>query len=63
MVGSNVENLCVGDRVVPNELNLGTWRTHANYNFRDVSKVCSIVVQFFFNISCLLYILYFYFAL
>lgn len=37
--GSNVQNLCVGDRVVPNTLNLGTWRTHANYNFKDVVKV------------------------
>lgn len=38
-VGSNVRNLCVGDRVVPNGPNFGTWRTHANYNFKDVMKV------------------------
>ncbi|XP_032670465.1 enoyl-[acyl-carrier-protein] reductase, mitochondrial [Odontomachus brunneus] len=40
-VGSNVQNLCIGDRVVPNCPNLGTWRTHANYNFKDISKVPS----------------------
>ncbi|EFN81722.1 Probable trans-2-enoyl-CoA reductase, mitochondrial [Harpegnathos saltator] len=40
-VGSNVQNLCVGDKVVPNGPNFGTWRTQANYNFKDVSKIPS----------------------
>lgn len=57
-VGSNVQNLCIGDRVVPNIPNLGTWRTHANYNFKDISKVCLIMGKSSFSISYLLYILF-----
>lgn len=40
-LGCNVQNLYVGDKVVPNGPNFGTWRTQANYNYKDVSKVCS----------------------
>lgn len=42
-VGSNVQNLHVGDKVVPNGPNFGIWRTQANYNFKDVMKVCNII--------------------
>ncbi|XP_076621133.1 enoyl-[acyl-carrier-protein] reductase, mitochondrial [Colletes latitarsis] len=38
-VGSNVNNLSVGDRVVPNGSNLGTWRTHATYNSKELMKI------------------------
>lgn len=38
-VGSNVKNLSIGDRVIPNGLNLGTWRTHANYNSVELMKI------------------------
>lgn len=42
-VGSNVQTLRIGDKVVPNGPNFGTWRTLANYNFKDVMKVCIIL--------------------
>lgn len=42
-VGSNVSTLRVGDKVVPNGPNFGTWRTLANYNFKDVMKVQYII--------------------
>lgn len=38
-IGSQVTNLCVGDRVVPNGSNLGTWRTHAIYKPEDLLKI------------------------
>ncbi|KAG7209788.1 hypothetical protein KM043_011406 [Ampulex compressa] len=38
-VGAKVRGLNVGDRVVPNCANLGTWRTGANYKFEDVMKI------------------------
>ncbi|XP_031837285.1 enoyl-[acyl-carrier-protein] reductase, mitochondrial [Nomia melanderi] len=38
-VGPNVKNLNVGDRIVPNGVNLGTWRTHANYSSEEVMKI------------------------
>lgn len=38
-VGSNVQTLRIGDKVVPNGPNFGTWRTLANYNFKDVMKM------------------------
>lgn len=38
-IGSNVKNLNIGDRVVPNRVNLGTWRTHANYSSNLLMKV------------------------
>lgn len=38
-VGSNVKTLRIGDKVVPNNSNFGTWRTLANYSFKDVMKV------------------------
>ncbi|XP_053972481.1 enoyl-[acyl-carrier-protein] reductase, mitochondrial [Hylaeus volcanicus] len=38
-VGSNVNNLTVGDRVIPNGTNLGTWRTRANYNSGELMKI------------------------
>ncbi|KZC05560.1 putative trans-2-enoyl-CoA reductase, mitochondrial [Dufourea novaeangliae] len=38
-IGSNVKNLTVGDRVIPNGTNLGTWRTHANYNSDELMKI------------------------
>lgn len=38
-VGSNVKNLEVGDRVIPNCVHLGTWRTHANYTSNLLMKV------------------------
>lgn len=38
-VGCNVTNFCVGDRVIPNGSNLGTWRTHAIYKPEDLLKI------------------------
>ncbi|XP_001603553.1 enoyl-[acyl-carrier-protein] reductase, mitochondrial [Nasonia vitripennis] len=38
-VGPNTEDLCVGDRVVPNGLNKGTWRTHAIYKSQEMIKI------------------------
>ncbi|XP_076651337.1 enoyl-[acyl-carrier-protein] reductase, mitochondrial [Halictus rubicundus] len=38
-VGSGVKNLFVGDKIIPNGTNLGTWRTHATYNSEDVMKI------------------------
>lgn len=40
-IGSNVKDFCVGDRVVPNGPNFGTWRTQANYNSENVMKIPS----------------------
>ncbi|XP_015595644.1 enoyl-[acyl-carrier-protein] reductase, mitochondrial [Cephus cinctus] len=39
IVGSKVQGLEVGDRVVPNGVNMGTWRTHAVYNKDEVLKI------------------------
>lgn len=44
-VGSNVQTLHIGDKVVPNGPNFGTWRTLANYNFKDVMKVHVLLLQ------------------
>jgi mitochondrial enoyl-[acyl-carrier protein] reductase / trans-2-enoyl-CoA reductase len=44
-VGANVQNLRIGDRVVPNGPNFGIWRTQANYNFKDVMKVCALLLH------------------
>lgn len=38
-IGSNVKHLSVGDRVIPNGTNLGTWRTYANYTSEELMKV------------------------
>ncbi|XP_046812913.1 enoyl-[acyl-carrier-protein] reductase, mitochondrial-like isoform X1 [Vespa crabro] len=38
-VGTEVTNLCIGDRVIPNASNLGTWRTHAIYKSEDLLKI------------------------
>ncbi|CAL7948641.1 unnamed protein product [Xylocopa violacea] len=38
-IGSNVKHLSIGDRVVPNGVNLGTWRTHANYSSEELLKI------------------------
>ncbi|KAL6259903.1 hypothetical protein P5V15_009814 [Pogonomyrmex californicus] len=38
-IGSNVQDLRIGDRVLPNGPNFGIWRTQANYNFKDVMKI------------------------
>lgn len=38
-IGPNVKHLNVGDRVIPNGVNLGTWRTHANYKSEELMKV------------------------
>ncbi|KAI4496689.1 hypothetical protein M0804_000499 [Polistes exclamans] len=38
-VGSKVTNLCVGDMVIPNYSNLGTWRTDAIYESKDLLKI------------------------
>lgn len=38
-IGSDVQGLRIGDRVVPNGPNFGIWRTQANYNSKDVMKV------------------------
>lgn len=38
-IGAEVTNLCVGDKVIPNGSNLGTWRTHAIYKSEDLLKV------------------------
>jgi len=46
-VGSNVQGLHVGDRVVPNGPNFGIWRTQANYNSKDVMKVCMLLLYHF----------------
>lgn len=37
--GKNVKNLEVGDRVIPFESLLGTWRTHANFSSDKLHKV------------------------
>ncbi|CAL1682630.1 unnamed protein product [Lasius platythorax] len=53
-VGSNVSTLRVGDKVVPNGPNFGTWRTLANYNFKDVMKMPSdvdLVVASMMNVN------------
>lgn len=39
-VGSDVENICPGDHVVPNGEALGSWRTHA---IIDASKVYKVI--------------------
>ncbi|XP_014218199.1 enoyl-[acyl-carrier-protein] reductase, mitochondrial-like [Copidosoma floridanum] len=38
-VGTNTNNFCVGDKVVPNGVNKGTWRTHALYKSQDMYKI------------------------
>ncbi|XP_033231355.1 enoyl-[acyl-carrier-protein] reductase, mitochondrial [Belonocnema kinseyi] len=38
-VGSSVQNLKIGDRVVPNVNHLGTWRTQGSYNSEDLMKI------------------------
>lgn len=38
-IGPNTTNICVGDKVVPNGPNKGTWRTCALYKSQDVYKV------------------------
>ncbi|XP_012267600.2 enoyl-[acyl-carrier-protein] reductase, mitochondrial [Athalia rosae] len=38
-VGPGVKNLQVGDKVVPNTGQSGTWRTHATYNSQQLLKV------------------------
>lgn len=45
-VGSNVKELCVGDKVVPNGANKGTWRSRGMYKSTEVFKVCQ--TRFFF---------------
>ncbi|XP_012289218.1 enoyl-[acyl-carrier-protein] reductase, mitochondrial [Orussus abietinus] len=40
-VGTNVQNFSIGDRVLPNGNNLGTWRTKGNYKAEDLLKVPS----------------------
>ncbi|XP_072760655.1 enoyl-[acyl-carrier-protein] reductase, mitochondrial [Anoplolepis gracilipes] len=53
-VGSNVQTLRIGDKVVPNGPNFGTWRTLANYNFKDVMKMPSdidLVVASMINVN------------
>ena len=45
-VGTGVQNLKVGDRVVPNASNLGTWRTEGNYKSEDLMKVSQIFFIF-----------------
>lgn len=37
--GSSVTDLCIGDRVVPNGANKGTWRTCGLYEASEVFKV------------------------
>lgn len=54
-VGSNVQTLRIGDKVVPNGPNFGTWRTLANYNFKDVMKV-RVLLQ---HLCGILYLRYF----
>ncbi|XP_012538713.2 enoyl-[acyl-carrier-protein] reductase, mitochondrial isoform X1 [Monomorium pharaonis] len=53
-VGSSVQDLRVGDRVVPNGPNFGIWRTQANYNFKDLMKIPSdvdLVVASMMNVN------------
>lgn len=38
-LGSDVKDFSIGDRVVPNLLNLGTWRTQANYKSEELLKI------------------------
>ncbi|KAL1117686.1 hypothetical protein AAG570_004001 [Ranatra chinensis] len=38
-VGRNVKSLCVGDRVMPNTENLGTWRSHGVFKETSLMKV------------------------
>jgi len=56
-VGSNVQDLHVGDRVVPNGPNFGIWRTQANYNSKDVMKVYILLLHYYFFINLLLFYL------
>ena len=44
-IGSNVKHLSVGDRVIPNGTNLGTWRTYANYTSEELMKVYNIFLN------------------
>lgn len=53
-IGSNVQDLRVGDRVVPNGPNFGIWRTQANYNSKDVMKIpndVDLVVASMMNVN------------
>jgi hypothetical protein len=38
-IGPNTQNLQVGDIVIPNGTNKGTWRSHAVYDFEELFKV------------------------
>lgn len=38
-VGSKVKNFSIGDRVIPNGVHNGTWRTHAIYGTEKLMKV------------------------
>ncbi|XP_034946725.1 enoyl-[acyl-carrier-protein] reductase, mitochondrial-like [Chelonus insularis] len=53
-VGNNVKNLSVGDRVVPNENNVGTWNTHGLHNADHVLKIpqnLDIIAASMFNVN------------
>lgn len=38
-IGTNIQEFVVGDRVIPNDNNMGTWRTDALYKANDLLKV------------------------
>ncbi|KYQ55706.1 putative trans-2-enoyl-CoA reductase, mitochondrial, partial [Trachymyrmex zeteki] len=53
-IGSDVQGLRIGDRVVPNGPNFGIWRTQANYNSKDVMKIpndVDLVVASMMNVN------------
>ena len=45
-VGPKTEKLAVGDKVVPNGVNKGTWRTHAIYKADEMFKVRNFLIIF-----------------
>lgn len=46
-IGSNVQNVKVGDKVLPNGVNHGIWRTLANYKCDQVMPVSSCLFTFY----------------
>ncbi|KAK0175760.1 hypothetical protein PV327_009486 [Microctonus hyperodae] len=38
-IGANIKEFAVGDRVIPNDNNMGTWRTNALYKANDLLKI------------------------
>lgn len=51
-VGAGVKSLCVGDRVVPNDNHIGTWRTQANYSPNTLLKVLFFFILYIKSCNC-----------